>query len=115
MGMPVPNHVYAKGFLDQLARCAHQSDILVHDTQFFEYEMVGRYHWGHATVEDALEIARMAQVKHLVLFHHNPLHSDTDIDIKLALACDLSANDTFEVSAAAEGQQIELGSKENTV
>ncbi len=115
MGMPVPNDVYAQGFLDQLSHCARRSDILVHDTQFFEHEMVGRYHWGHSTVEDALEIARLAQVKQLVLFHHNPLHSDTELDIKLALARDLSARDSFEVSAAAEGEQIEMGAKETQV
>jgi ribonuclease BN (tRNA processing enzyme) len=106
MGMPVPNAVYAEGFLAQLAHCARNSDLLVYDTQFFEHEMVGRYHWGHSTVEDALEIARMAAVKKLVLFHHNPEHSDGELDVKLALACDLGACDSFEVCAAIEGEQI---------
>ena len=108
MGMPVPNNVYAEGFLDQLAYCARNSDLLIHDTQFFEYEMVGRYHWGHSTVEDALEVARMAAVKQLVLFHHNPEHSDTELDTKLVLAQDLSADEPFSVSAATEGEQIEF-------
>ena len=112
MGIPVPNKVYAEGFLAQLANCARDSDILIHDTQFFEYEIVGRYHWGHATVEDALEIARMGQVKSLVLFHHDPGHSDTEIDAQLALAQDLSAGESFQVIAAAEGQQLEIGSGE---
>ena len=106
MGMPVPNSVYAEGFLEQLAHCARNSDLLVHDSQFFEYEMVGRYHWGHSTVEDALELARMAGVKKLVLFHHNPEHSDTELDIKLALAQDLSAHDNFSVCAAIEGGEV---------
>ena len=108
MGMPVPNAVYAEGFLEQLAHCARHSDLLVHDTQFFEYEMVGRYHWGHSTVEDALELARMAGVKKLVLFHHNPEHSDTELDIKLALAQDLSTHDKFSVCAAVEGGELDF-------
>ncbi len=108
MGMPVPNAIYAEGFLEQLAHCARNSDLLVHDSQFFEYEMVGRYHWGHSTVEDALELARMAGVKKLVLFHHNPEHSDTELDIKLALAQDLSAQDNFSVCAAIEGGEVDF-------
>jgi ribonuclease BN (tRNA processing enzyme) len=114
MGMPVPNAVYAEGFLDQLAHCARNSDLLVHDTQFFEYEMVGRYHWGHSTVEDALELARMARVKKLILFHHNPEHSDTELDTKLALAQDLAAHDNFSVCAAIEGEQLNFN-KESPV
>ncbi|MBN1994002.1 MAG: MBL fold metallo-hydrolase [Anaerolineae bacterium] len=114
MGLPVPDDVYAEGFLAQLAHCARRSDILVHDTQFFEHEMVGKYHWGHCTVEDALEVARLAEVKHLVLFHHNPDHSDTEIDTKLALGRDLSAGDAFEVSAATEGWYTNMDKKEET-
>ncbi len=112
MGIPVPNEVYAEGFLAQLAHCARNSDMLIHDTQFFEYEMVGRYHWGHSAVEDALEMARMAQVKQLVLFHYDPTHSDTQIDAQLSLARDLSIDDAFEVSASVEGWQVEIGKKE---
>jgi ribonuclease BN (tRNA processing enzyme) len=112
MGIPVPNKIYAEGFLAQLAHCARNSDILIHDTQFLEHEMVGRYHWGHSTVEDALEMARMANVKQLVLFHYDPGHSDTMIDGQLSLAQDLSAGDTFDVSAAAEGWQLEIGAGE---
>jgi ribonuclease BN (tRNA processing enzyme) len=112
MGMPVPDNVYAEGFLTQLAHCARQSDVLVHDTQFFEHEIVGRFHWGHSTVEDALEIARMAEVKHLILFHHDPFHSDTEIHTKLSLARDLSAKDSFGVSAASEGRRIDIGAGE---
>ena len=112
MGIPVPNKEYAEGFLAQLAHCAHDSDILVHDTQFLEHEMVGRYHWGHSTEEDALEMARMAKVKQLALFHYAPEHSDTVVDKQLARAQDLSRWDDFEVIAAAEGQQVDLGYRE---
>jgi hypothetical protein len=51
----------------------------------------------------------MAKAKHLMLFHYDPGHSDTEIDAQLSLARDLSTGDTFDVSAAAEGRQIEIG------
>lgn len=112
MDGPAPDETFTNRYLEQLVHCARKSDILVHDTQFREYEMVGRYHWGHSTVEDALEIARMAGVKQLALFHYDPNLSDTEVDEQLALARDLSAADTFEVVAAAEGWQLEIGSGE---
>lgn len=109
MGGPAPDETFTKVYLEQLAHCARKSDILVHDTQFLEYEMVDRYHWGHSTVEDALEMARMAGVKQLALFHYEPAHSDTVVDEQLTLARDLSVGDTFEVIAPAEGWQLEIG------
>jgi ribonuclease BN (tRNA processing enzyme) len=112
MGGPGPDETFTDEYLAQVAHCARGSDILVHDTQFLEYEMVGRYHWGHSTVEDALEMARMAGVKQLALFHYEPTHSDTEVDEQLALARDLSVEDTFEIMAAAEGLQLEIGSGE---
>jgi ribonuclease BN (tRNA processing enzyme) len=112
MGGPEPDERFAKAFLDQLAYCARQSDVLVHDTHFLEYEMIGRYDWGHSTVEDALEMAYLAQAKQLVLFHYAPDHSDTVVDTQLAVARDLSRGKPLKVSAAAEGWQLKIGSRD---
>jgi ribonuclease BN (tRNA processing enzyme) len=102
---------FAETYVEKLAQCARNSDILVHDTQFFEYEMMGRYDWGHSTVEDALEIARLARVKQLALFHYDPEHSDVLIDRQLDLAQDLSKRDSFKVIAAAEGLTLSIGNE----
>ena len=109
MGGPEPDEGFSREHLERLAHCARQADVLVHDTHFLEHEMVGWYDWGHSTVEDALEIARMAGVKQLVLFHHHQAHSDAVVDEKLALARDLSRGEPFEVEAAAEGWRLEVG------
>ncbi len=95
-------------FLKQLIHCARNSDVLIHDTQYLEHEMLDRYEWGHSSVEDALEIARLAQVKQLMMFHYDPDHSDSIIDEQLALAQDLSKQDTFQVIATTEGLRMEL-------
>jgi ribonuclease BN (tRNA processing enzyme) len=81
----------------------------VHDTYFFEHEIQGCYHYGHSAVEDALEMARLAEAKSLLLFHHHPEHSDTVIDEQLALARDLCRGEDLVVDAAAEGWRIEVG------
>jgi ribonuclease BN (tRNA processing enzyme) len=59
-------------------------------------------------VEDGLEIARMAKVKRLLLFHHAPEHSDALVDAKLSLARDLARSDSMEIYAASEGKRFSL-------
>lgn len=109
MSGPQPDSGFTRNFLQQLAHCARQADILVHDTHHLEHEIIGRYHLGHSTVEDALEIARLAGAKQLTLFHHAPEHSDAVIDDKLALAQDLTRNESLAITAAAEGLTLEVG------
>jgi phosphoribosyl 1,2-cyclic phosphodiesterase len=104
-----PDDGFTKEFLGRLANCARKADVLVYDTHYLEHEIVGRYHFGHSTVEDALEIARMAEVEQLVLFHHAPEHSDAIVDEKLGLARDLSRGEPLKVEAAAENWRLEIG------
>jgi ribonuclease BN (tRNA processing enzyme) len=104
-----PDEEFTREYLERLAYCARQADVLVHDAQYLEHEMAARYHWGHSTVEDALEMARMAGVDQLVLFHHDPEHSDAVVDEKLALARDLSRGESLKVEAAGEGWRLQVG------
>jgi ribonuclease Z len=36
--------------------------------------------WGHSTWQEAIKVAESAGVKTLVLFHHDPTHSDDQLD-----------------------------------
>ena len=36
--------------------------------------------WGHSAISDTLRFARRANVRRLLAFHHDPLHSDDDLD-----------------------------------
>jgi phosphoribosyl 1,2-cyclic phosphodiesterase len=108
MGGPEPDEGFSREYLEGLAHCARGADVLVYDTNYLEHEILGWYHFGHSTPEDALEIARMAQVDRLILFHHDPGHSDTIVDEKLALARDLSRGEPLIVEAAAEGWRLEV-------
>ena len=73
--------------------------------------MVGRYHWGHTTVEDCVDLCRRSRARNLFLFHHAPEHSDTQVESKLALARDLLRGDSIGVFAATEGWTARLGDK----
>jgi ribonuclease BN (tRNA processing enzyme) len=56
------------------------ADVLVHDTQYTDEEYAVRAGWGHSTFDHCLEFGRLAGVKKLVTFHHDPGHTDDMLD-----------------------------------
>jgi len=68
------------GTLKELANWCRDSDLLVHDAQYSAEEYKTRVGFGHSSYEDALSLADMAGAKELGFFHHDPLHSDADVD-----------------------------------
>jgi ribonuclease BN (tRNA processing enzyme) len=87
------------------------ADILIHDAQYTPDEFAEKRHWGHCTVEYAVEIASRSNVQTLCLFHHDPSHTDDAVDgmVDRALAARNGTNAPAEIVAAAEGLTISLG------
>jgi phosphoribosyl 1,2-cyclic phosphodiesterase len=56
------------------------ADLLVHDAQYTDAEYPNHLGWGHSSLSDALAFARRAEVDRLLLFHHDPRHSDDFLD-----------------------------------
>jgi phosphoribosyl 1,2-cyclic phosphodiesterase len=92
---------------------ARNADLLIYDTQFTPDEYKIRPHWGHSRPDDAIEIARAANVKRLCLYHHAPMRSDDENDLVLARYKKVvrEAGDSFELLSAYEGLSIELGER----
>ncbi|MGC2661655.1 MAG: MBL fold metallo-hydrolase [Bryobacteraceae bacterium] len=87
-----------------LRRYAEGADLLVYDAQYTPDEYPARKGWGHSTHVEGARVAREAGVKQLVLFHHDPSHTDTMLD---SIVEDARAN--FENTCAArEGRSIYL-------
>ena len=59
---------------------AARTDVLVHDAQYTDDEYPDRIGWGHSTLSQAVDFAELAEVGRLVTFHHEPNHSDEEID-----------------------------------
>jgi phosphoribosyl 1,2-cyclic phosphodiesterase len=59
---------------------ACRADVLLHDCQYTDDEYPAHLGWGHSPLEDALVFARRTEAQRLVLFHHDPLHSDDFLD-----------------------------------
>jgi phosphoribosyl 1,2-cyclic phosphodiesterase len=59
---------------------ARNADLLVHDAQYTDEEYVQRVGWGHSSMTQAIQFAMAADVRRLVGFHHDPDHSDDQLD-----------------------------------
>lgn len=87
------------------------ADVLSHDAQWTAAEATARRGWGHSSVDDVCRLARAAQVKRLILFHHDPSRTDAQVDaIQQAARRDLAAAG-IPCEAAREGLRIDLTSE----
>jgi phosphoribosyl 1,2-cyclic phosphodiesterase len=83
---------------------ARQADVFVYDAQYTAEEYPTRIGWGHSTPEEAIKLAREAQAKRLVLFHHDPSHDDAFI-----AAMEAKAQAEFSAcQSAREGLELEI-------
>ncbi|MDR0501987.1 MAG: MBL fold metallo-hydrolase [Treponema sp.] len=65
---------------EKITQFVKDADIIVHDAQYSAAEYMSRLGWGHTSYEHAIDIAVKANVKKLVFFHHDPEHSDKQLD-----------------------------------
>jgi ribonuclease BN (tRNA processing enzyme) len=64
--------------------------------------------WGHSCIEHALAFARKAQVANVVLFHHDPYHTDAELEVLLDEAHRQWDGHGGHVCLANEGLTVEL-------
>jgi phosphoribosyl 1,2-cyclic phosphodiesterase len=83
-------------------------DLLIHDGQYSDNEYRDRIGWGHSSLRDALRFADLSEVKCLVPFHHDPSHTDNDLD-RLIDTTVSEARPHFDVVPGKEGATFEFG------
>ena len=87
---------------------AEGAAVLLHDAQYTQEEYGERVGWGHSSTEDVVTFARRAGSRRLVLFHHDPLHTDEQLERILARANEVTASGDGQVELAREGMTFEL-------
>jgi phosphoribosyl 1,2-cyclic phosphodiesterase len=90
---------------------AHGATLLLHDCQYTDDEYPDHLGWGHSPLSDALLFARRTEVERLLLFHHDPLHSDDLLDVfadRAATAWEDLGGRPDRVELAVERREIEL-------
>jgi phosphoribosyl 1,2-cyclic phosphodiesterase len=90
---------------------AERCSLLLHDCQYTDEEYSERVGWGHSRVSDALLFARRSEAEHVLLFHHDPLHTDGELDLLHRRARErwlALGGPAGELAMAIEGSEIEL-------
>jgi ribonuclease BN (tRNA processing enzyme) len=62
---------------------AERADVLIHDPHYDDAEYAAGVGWGHRSLRQAIAFAELAGAGELVTFHHDPAHSDAELDRRL--------------------------------
>ena len=89
------------------AELAAGVDLLIHDGQYSAAEYPGHCGWGHSSLRHTLDFGTFAEVKRLVPFHHDPSHTDIDLDRMMGQALE-EAKPGYRVTAGLEGTVLEV-------
>ncbi|MFZ2031389.1 MAG: GAF domain-containing protein [Vitreimonas sp.] len=86
------------------------ADVVIHDAQYTAAEYPAKIGWGHSTIEYVVDAAIAGNVKHVVLFHHDPARGDDAVDALMVQARQraAAAGADIEITAAAEGTILDL-------
>ena len=94
----------------EIARVCSGIDVLVHDAQFVSSEQAVADAYGHATIDDALDLATQCSARALALFHHAPARTDDEVEaIARELGGRAASGRGVEIIVAREEAVIELG------
>jgi phosphoribosyl 1,2-cyclic phosphodiesterase len=104
----IPDHLPDPTTMPTIARACAGVDVLVHDAQFVEQERAVADLYGHATVDDALELAALAGARRLALFHHAPARSDDDVETIGRRLAQAASDRGVDVFVAREEDVIDL-------
>jgi phosphoribosyl 1,2-cyclic phosphodiesterase len=90
---------------------ACRTTLLIHDCQYTDQEYPQHVGWGHSPVRDALGFAHRVEADRVLLFHHDPLHSDDFLDTLRGDALarwEELGGDTDRLELAVERHELEL-------
>ena len=83
---PKPNQFYNNEYVNKLIEFVMNSDVLITDCTYDDQEYDSKICWGHSSVRQVIELADLAKIRNLHLFHHDPAQMDIDIGAKLERA-----------------------------
>lgn len=94
----------------EYAEFCKDADILIHDAQYIPQEIDDRRGWGHSDYSSTFDLAHAANVKKLILFHHDPSRSDLEVAAIRDSCADLAVkrNSPMIIEAAQENSELEL-------
>jgi len=84
--------------------------VLIHDATYAEHELAAHAGWGHSSAEEATRFAVACNADLLLLFHHHPDRTDSELD-QFVIACRALADSlgsSMRIEVAAEGTVFDV-------
>ncbi len=86
----------------RIVELAQGADLLIHEAQYTPEELPRFKGWGHSSWTQAVDVAEQANVKRLIITHHDPDHDD-----KFLTGIEKKCQERFPNSALArEGMEV---------
>lgn len=95
---------HINGLDENIVALSMNADVLIHDGQYTMKEYEKYKGWGHSPWRHAVDVAIQANVKRLVITHHDPDHNDDFLDAMERECQDIFPNSMF----AREGTEIKV-------
>jgi phosphoribosyl 1,2-cyclic phosphodiesterase len=89
----------------------HNADMIIVDCQYTLGEAIDKYNWGHSAFSLAVDFAANWNIKHMVMFHHDPTYDDYKLHGILQSAkwyLDRMNLKGIELTLAYEGLELSL-------
>jgi phosphoribosyl 1,2-cyclic phosphodiesterase len=93
---------HINGIDPNIVNLARNADLLIHDGQYTSNEYKKFKGWGHSSWEHAVKVAIEANVKRLIITHHDPDHNDDFLDSMERECQAIFPNSSF----AREGMEV---------
>jgi phosphoribosyl 1,2-cyclic phosphodiesterase len=95
---------------DKMVEFLRDCDVAILDAQYTDEEYERHVGWGHSSLSSAVLLALDANVKKVLLFHHDPSHDDDMIDQMIEQARYLvsKSGKAMVIEGAREGVEILL-------
>jgi phosphoribosyl 1,2-cyclic phosphodiesterase len=93
---------------------ARDATMLLHDCQYSDDEYPDHVGWGHSRLTDTLTFAKRADAERMMLFHHDPLHSDDYLDAFSGTAAERweeMGGDPERLELATERREVEVSAR----
>src|SRR6202162_4398421 len=99
---------FASGERAKMVEFLRDCDVAILDSQYTDEEYKGHVGWGHSSLSSTVLLALDANVKRVLLFHHDPSHDDDMIDRMVEQARELvrKSGKAMVIEGAREGAEI---------
>ncbi len=96
--------------MKEMVKFFKDCDILIHEAQYTPIEYQNKVGWGHSSITNAAFLVKQTCCKEWIITHHDPSHTDTDLQKKYQLTQDIleDTHTHVHVRMAYDGLMIPL-------